>query len=209
MTSFLILHGFGGSTDGHWQEWLGKELKRKGKKVYFPQFPDWNRPQKDVWLAVLKETLEAIPDHEKLVVVTHSLGCVLWFHYAALHEKRKVSRAIIVSPPARRLIPGLLRVFFPGEPERETLAEEALKSFYPVPEDESLLISAAERTLIVASSTDPFLPGDSILGYTVYGVPIVLLPDMGHINVRSGYGPWPWILDVCLCDDGFDPWTKG
>lgn len=197
VTAFLIIHGFGGSTEGHWQEWLAKKLREAGFPVYFPQLPDWFHPDKDTWLSALKETMDRIKE-EKLVVVTHSLGCVLWLHYAALKAGRKAARVILVSPPSPHLRPGALRVFFPDSPEKERQAEESVQRFYPFPAETGILQSAADRTVIVASSTDPFLPDHSILDYTVYQVPIILLPDMGHINLKTGYGPWPWILDVCL-----------
>ncbi|WP_100487503.1 RBBP9/YdeN family alpha/beta hydrolase [Sporolactobacillus pectinivorans] len=198
MTSFLILHGFGGSTDGHWQEWLSKKLDENGFKVYFPQFPDWNRPQKSVWLSALNGTMEAISNDEKLIVIAHSLGCVLWLHYAAQKTRRKVSRAVLVSPPASSPGPEMLNVFFPEASERKMEAEEAVQSFYPFPDNKKTLSSAADQTVIITSTTDPFLPGDSVFDYRAYGVPILLLPNKGHINVSSGFGPWPWILNACL-----------
>lgn len=198
MTSFLILHGFGGSTDGHWQEWLSERLCEKELNVYFPQFPDWNRPRKSVWLQVLNDTMNRIPEDENLVVVAHSLGCILWLHYAAQKKRRHVNRAILVSPPSDSPGPDTLNFFFPEESEQKHQAEEAIQSFYPFPADKNSLLTAADKTLIIVSTTDPFLPGSSVLNFRTYNVPIILLPDMGHINVRSGYGPWPWILEACL-----------
>lgn len=180
MTNFLILHGLGGSTGGHWQEWLFHELKARGERVCFPQFPDWDRPRKAIWLAQLNDVMASIPEKEKLVVIAHSLGCMLWIHYAAQCLKRKVSKAILVCPPSR------------------FLDEEAIKDFFPLPENTSALAEGADRTLIVTSSTDPFLPKNSVSQYFEYGVPCLILPGMGHINVKSGYGPWPWMIDVCL-----------
>lgn len=182
MTSFLILHGLGGSTGRHWQEWLFNELKARGKRVFFPQLPDWDCPQTEIWLARLNNIMASIPENERLVVVAHSLGCALWIHYTAQSVKRKVTRAILVSPPS------------------QYLDKEAIKSFFPLPRNQSALAETAEKTLIVASSTDLFLPKNAVSQYFDYGVPCLTLPGMGHINVESGYGPWPWMLDLCLND---------
>jgi predicted alpha/beta hydrolase family esterase len=198
VTDFLILHGFSGSTGGHWQEWLSQELKKRGLQVRFPQFPDWNKPDKSAWLTLLNQIMDDIHDTDRLTVVAHSLGCVLWLHYAAQASRKKVGKVLLVSPPAVHPVPGSLNVFFPEPSEVKNQAERAIDGFYPFPADTGSLSAAAEKTVIITSTTDPFMPGDSILGYRTYKVPILLLPEMGHINVRSGFGPWPWMLDVCL-----------
>ncbi|RYM04588.1 alpha/beta fold hydrolase [Sporolactobacillus sp. THM7-7] len=185
MTNFLILHGLGGSTGGHWQEWLSDQLKTRGHRVYFPQFPDWDRPDKERWLHQLKAVFSEIPENEPLSVVAHSLGCILWIHYAADAAARKVNRAILVSPPS---------------PFRKV---EAVRDFFPLPDDKGGLKRAAKKTLLVFSSDDPFLPPKDAPHYFGYGVPCMVLPEMGHINVPSGYGPWPGMLHFCLDDKLF------
>ncbi|MCI1857139.1 MAG: alpha/beta hydrolase [Sporolactobacillus sp.] len=198
MTSFLILHGFAGSTNGHWQQWLSGELSGRGYSVYFPHFSDWFRPLKTVWLAELKRTVLAIPKEEPLVVVAHSLGCLLWFHFAAQEQKRRAARVLLVSPPAETLGEDSLKIFYPDREEPRKRAFEGIRTFYPFPSDKTCLKKAAKRTLIVTSTTDPFLPASKRAQYDAYGVPMLVLPAMGHINVQSGYGPWPWILSLCL-----------
>ncbi|WP_010631296.1 RBBP9/YdeN family alpha/beta hydrolase [Sporolactobacillus vineae] len=198
VTDFLILHGFSGSTGGHWQEWLSQELEKRGLSVRFPQFPDWNKPDKSTWLSLLNKIMADIHDAGRLTVVAHSLGCVLWLHYAAQAARKKVGKVLLVSPPAVHPVPDSLNFFFPETSEAKDQAERAIAGFYPFPSDTGSLSAAAEKTAIITSTTDPFMPGDSILDYRAYKVPVVLLPAMGHINVRSGYGPWPWMLDACL-----------
>ncbi|MNT96612.1 hypothetical protein D3C72_2387500 [compost metagenome] len=39
-------------------------------------------------------------------------------------------------------------------------------------------------------------------------LPSVLLPGVGHLNVVSGYGPWPDMLELCL-DGHFPLWEQG
>lgn len=198
MTDFLILHGFSGSTGEHWQEWLHQELEKRNFQVRFPQFSDWDKPDKSVWLSQLNKTMSEIGDTQRLTVVAHSLGCVLWLHYAAQAARKKVGRVLLVSPPAVHPVPDSLKVFFPEPSEARKQAEQAIAGFYPFPSDTASLAGAAEKTAIITSTTDPFMPGRSVLDFRTYGVPILLLPAMGHINVCSGFGPWPWMLHVCL-----------
>lgn len=177
--SFLILHGLGGSGPDHWQTWLYGELAHSGEQVYYPDLPDPDQPDKDVWLKKLAETLAAIPQDEELTVIAHSLGVILWFHYAADNPGRRPQRAILVCPPS------------PGT----ELAE--VSTFFPLPDGLSQVAAAAGKTLIVQSSNDPYCTLTDSLAYQSLGVPHLTLPDMGHINVASGHGPWKWILDVC------------
>lgn len=86
----------------------------QGEKVDFPEFPDKDQPDKGVWLECLSAAFEEIAQDEEVIVVAHSLACILWFHYAA------------------------------SQPE------------------------------------------------------CFVVPKMGHINVVAGFGPWPWILKVCM-----------
>ena len=182
--SFLILYGVGGSEQSHWQSWLYRELVKQGEKVYFPDFPDKDQPIKDVWLKHLSFIFEKIPQNEEVTVVAHSLACIMWFHYAASHPRRKAKRAILVSLPS------------------PYLQYEPVMTFFPLPEDKHEVANVAEKTLFVLSSTDPYCSLGDAYQYLDLGVPCVILPKMGHINVESGYGPWQWILDVCLFEKG-------
>ncbi|MNO23575.1 putative hydrolase YdeN [compost metagenome] len=178
--SFLVLYGVGGSGPDHWQRWLQQELVKQGEKVYFPDFPDKDQPDKDVWLDYLSSVFEEISQEEEVIVVAHSLACIMWFHYAASHPKRKIQRAILVAPPS------------------PFLKYEPVMTFFPVPDNLVETATVAEKTLFVLSSTDPYCSVEDASQYLDLGIPCVMLPKMGHINVEAGYGPWPWILDVCL-----------
>ncbi|MCO7174539.1 RBBP9/YdeN family alpha/beta hydrolase [Sporolactobacillus kofuensis] len=183
MTNYLVLHGLGGSTGGHWQEWLTNELKAQGKNVWFPNLPDWDHPKKDEWLSCLDDTMHAIPEDDPLVVVTHSLGCILWIHYAAQHQERKVSRLIMVCPPSNGL------------------DKAEIQNFFPLPFDKRVLRITAKESLLILSTNDPFLSRDRICEYLDFQIPCLILPEQGHINLQSGYGGWPWMLKLCLRDD--------
>ncbi|MCQ2011525.1 MAG: alpha/beta fold hydrolase [Sporolactobacillus sp.] len=189
MTCFLVLHGLGGSTSGHWQEWLTKELKKRGERVWFPQFPQWDHPVRESWINCLEETIDEIPKDEPLVVVTHSLGCILWIHYASQHNARKVDRVIMVCPPSEHL----------DNPE--------IQNFFPLPKDKASLPSIAKKTLLILSTNDRFLPQEEMKQYFDFHVPCLIFPEQGHINIQSGYGPWPWILRFCLEDAAYWPCT--
>lgn len=178
--NFLILHGLGGSGQDHWQTWLAEELAARNYQVFYPVFSNFDSPNKEVWLKDLASTLDLIPKHQPLTVITHSLGCILWLHYAARFKRNIASRAILVAPPSPRVI----------------LSEA--QSFFPVPLDRKSLYVAAEETLFVHSSNDPYCSLEDTIFYKNIGLPSITFPNMGHINAASGHGEWPWILEQCL-----------
>jgi uncharacterized protein len=178
--SFLIIHGLGGSGPDHWQTWLAHELKQSNHPVYYPTFSNFHSPNKTVWLDELTATMKAIPENNNLTVITHSLGCILWLHYAKSQNKQLAKRVILVAPPSPEII----------------LSEA--KSFYPVPIEVKHLKRTAEEILFVHSTNDPYCSMVDAKNYLNLGLPSITIQDAGHINPESGHGKWPWILDLCL-----------
>ncbi|WP_144555912.1 alpha/beta hydrolase [Bacillus sp. X1(2014)] len=181
--SFVIIHGLGGSGPDHWQTWLAQELTRNNYHVQYPTFTNFDSPNKSVWLKELSATLRMIPEGNNLTVITHSLGCLLWLHYASTLNKPIANRVILVAPPSPNHI----------------LTEA--KSFYPVPLDGNNLTNAAENTLFIHSSNDPYCSLADVKSYSNLSFPSITIPNAGHINTQSGHGKWPWILDLCLAEE--------
>jgi predicted alpha/beta hydrolase family esterase len=178
--SFLIIHGLHGSGSDHWQTWLSNELKNRNYQVTYPVFSKFHNPNKEVWLDELSEAIEAMPKHTKKIVVTHSLGGVLWHHYAALQKNKIADHVILVAPPSPAVV-----------------LPEA-KSFFPVPLKGSNLTQSADKTIFIHSSNDPYCSLEDALHYHRLNLPTITFPNMGHINTASGHDKWPWILDLCL-----------
>lgn len=177
--SFLILHGLGGSGPDHWQTWLAHELIRKNFHVKYPTFTNFDSPNRKVWLDELSTALRTIPKENNLTIITHSLGCLLWLHYASTQNKQIAKQVILVAPPSPNHI-----------------LNEA-QSFYPVPLDGNNLKKASENTLFIHSSNDPYCSIEDSSRFLNLGLPSITIPNAGHINTLSGYGKWPWILDLC------------
>ena len=178
-TSYLLLHGLGGSGSEHWQTWLCQQLIERGHRVYYPRFSDQDAPSREIWLRELDELMSSIPQDEELIVLTHSLGCILWLHYAADHPVRHVRQTVMVCPPSA-----------------DTGLEE-ISNFFPLAQNIQLS-AAAKDTVIIMSSSDEFCSPEQALVYQQLEVTVLLLPNMGHINTASGHGPWPLILDIAL-----------
>jgi serine hydrolase len=179
---FLILHGWQGSGPDHWQTWLADRLRERGHEVSYPELPDPDEPSLDGWLAAFDEHLSR---PEGLVVLCHSLACIVWLHRARTVESAPVERALLVAPPS-----GIV----------DTMG---LPGFFPLQAAPADVGRAARSTLLVHSDDDPYCPeGAGSLFAEPLGIRAELLPGAGHINTDAGYGPWPALERWCLGETG-------
>ena len=185
--TYLIIHGWQASGPGHWQTWLADRLRAANETVLYPLLPNPDTP-------VLKEWIEALHFHvsqmtgEK-IVVCHSLGAVTWFHYATTDPAMPVDRLLLVAPPCP---PALARI-----PE--------LQGFAPVPLDAGALARSARHCRMVCSSRDEYCQESAALAYAgPLNIEGEILPSQaGHINIASGFGPWPQVEKWC-----YDPTVR-
>ena len=129
------------------------------------QQDNWISPTRSAWVGRIVETILA--QKSPVVLVAHSLGCIASTH---------------LPPEAVARIHGALLVA-PADPER--LAP--LVDFAPVPYQ-----ALPYRSVVVASSNDPFCPVRTAGAYArSWGSEFVRLQNAGHINIDSGFGAWP------------------
>jgi hypothetical protein len=180
----VVVPGWQGSGEGHWQTWLEEQLRAEGRDTRRPAFADLDRPQLRDWLAALRAALADLPA-DGFDVVAHSLGAVLWLHHvAAPGDAPRPARVLLVAPPA------------------PTTAIAEIAAFFPPPLDVDAVRHAADGTVLVGGEADPYLP-DGIAA--AYGVPLKIATTViaggAHLNVESGYGEWPAVLDWCRRDN--------
>ena len=180
--SFIVLHGLGGSGPEHWQSWLYKELVNAGEKVYYPTLPEYDDPHKDKWIHTLEDTFHNVYS-DNITVVAHSLGCILWLHFAHKNDpilKKFVKRVILVAPPS------------------PYLKHEMIQRFFPLPVKGKETIQSYRNTLQIQSTNDPYCSVEDSQYFKDLGIKQLLVVNKGHINIDSGFGKWQWILDYCL-----------
>ena len=56
---FIIVHGYEGSGEEHWQSWLLRQLQQRGAAAVMPDLPDPLAPQKDAWVGAMPSAQEA------------------------------------------------------------------------------------------------------------------------------------------------------
>jgi uncharacterized protein len=176
----VIVHGLDGNEPQHWQTWLAAQLRAAGREVRYPELPDADQPQPAAWLEVLRTTLDGLPDGG-FDIVCHSLGSLLWLHHvASTPADPRPARVVLVAPPSPQ----------PTVP--------ALASFLPVPLVVDEVRRAADGTVLVCGTDDPYCPEGAAVAYGVpLKLPTTVVPGGGHLNLAAGYGPWPAVLEWC------------
>jgi predicted alpha/beta hydrolase family esterase len=180
----VVIPGWQGSGEGHWQTWLEDQLRAADRETRRPTFEDLDHPDLDDWLAALRAALRDLPA-DGFDVVAHSLGAVLWLHHVASPaDAPRAARVMLVSPPSPQT------------------AIEEIAGFFPPPMDVDTVRRGADGTVLVAADDDPYLP-EGIAA--AYGLPLkmatTVVPGGGHLNVEAGYGEWPAVLDWCGRDN--------
>jgi predicted alpha/beta hydrolase family esterase len=157
----IIVPGWRNSSPEHWQSLWAQTLPN----VERVEQNDWLTPKREDWVRTLEALILSRP--EPVIVVAHSLGCITTTHLGA-EAAARIRSALLVAP---------------ADPERRA----HLADFAPVPYQ--LL---PYRSVLVASSNDPYCPIRLAGAYArAWGSEFVRLQNAGHINVESGYGPWP------------------
>lgn len=177
----VIVYGYDGSGPGHWQRWLAEELRAHSVPVQFPELPDPQAPRRDAWVAALHAIVDEAP--APVTFVCHSLGCWALDHLIAARGARGIHAALLVAPPSPHLI------------------FEPIDSFLPPPQAATAWAPIAPRSLLIGSDDDEFTAAEEFAEIAArLGMPFEPLAGAGHINVASGFGPWPrtlaWLRSV-------------
>lgn len=171
----LVVPGFHGSGDAHWQTWVEKELG-SAERV---RGIDWEQPIVKQWARAITRALDesSVPT----VVVAHSFGCLA--SSVAIASRPHLDLAAVFVAPAHpeRFAPFGVR----NDPSLPSIAQ-----YLP---DRALNVPG----VVVASQNDPWMKLQHAYAWARRWD--LVFHDAGavdHINVDSGFGPWPWIIGV-------------
>jgi predicted alpha/beta hydrolase family esterase len=164
---YLILPGWQGSPDEHWQSHWQRSLPNASRV----EQADWNNPAREAWVAALERAIDA--ERTPVILIAHSLGCVTVAHWAAQSDPdvlRRVRGALLVAPAD---------VERPGCPE-------PLQGFAPIPRE-----ALPFPSLLVGSDNDHAAsPARALEMARDWGAEAAILTGAGHINVKSGHHSW-------------------
>jgi predicted alpha/beta hydrolase family esterase len=165
MTSVLIVPGLGGSGQEHWQSHWERGLA----DVHRVQQRDWDHPNLMEWGYRLADAIEQQPG---AILVGHSLGCALILRVAVAWRRLRIGGALLVAP---------------ADVESAQRTPRHTWEFAPFPRT-----ALPFPTTVVASSNDPYMTLERAHVLAIaWGAKFVNLGPVGHINVKSGFGPWP------------------
>ena len=179
MIHTVIVPGVGGSEAQHWQSWLQRNLMSSSRVNQ----TDWNQPVLNHWVEQFTKTLR--PLQSDVQIVAHSFGCLTTVAALVLHPElnKHVIKLILVAPanPARFGEAGFAR---DSKTDYQAFFHQ-LKIQVPT----TLLISENDQWL---SFEDAQQLARS------WKLQPVNLGQVGHINVASGFGPFPEIYDYLI-----------
>lgn len=164
MTTTLIVPGYKGSPAPHWQDWWAAQ----DPDAVLVDQTDWDHPDPAAWELRLGLALAA---HPGAWIVAHSLGAVLTARVATHWPQLGIGGALLVAP---------------ADVEAPELSAR-LGHFGPIPTAPLPFASA-----VVASRNDPCIsPARAVQLARAWGSSFIDYGYTGHINIDSGFGPWP------------------
>lgn len=173
MPKTLLLPGLDGSPAPHWQHWWAAT----DPSAIMVEQADWSRPTPEAWEA---EVAGAILNHPGCILVGHSLGAITAARILTRWPQLHVAAALLVAP---------------ADPSRS----RRLAAFAQIPA-RPLGVPAT----LVASRNDPWMSFDQSADLARdWGADLLDLGHAGHINVASGFVPWPrglTLRDALLAD---------
>jgi hypothetical protein len=160
--SVLFVDGWFGPDPGDWQSVWAERLPGSSRVVQ----DDWERPERDGWVARLDQAVAA--QAEPPVLVGHSLGVLTVLHWVAAGAVRPVRGALLVTPA-----------------DVEEHQEPAIAGFGPIPRERLPFPS-----ILAASANDRWMsPARAEYFAAQWGSECVSIGEVGHLT--GAYGPWP------------------
>lgn len=164
---YLIVPGWQGSPDDHWQSHWQRSLPHSARVEQH----DWLMSRREDWVAELQRSIAA--DSRPTILIAHSLGCITvahWAREAPLELLSRVRAALLVAPAdvERANCPAALQNFAPITPQQLPFPSQVVGS------DNDTAASAA-RAIELARK---------------WGSDVAILRGAGHINVKSGHQRW-------------------
>lgn len=181
MIHTVIVPGVGGSEYSHWQSWLQRQLMSCSRV----EQQDWNAPVLETWVEQFRSTVAAID--APLQIVAHSFGCLTTVaalaQYPAL--QRKVKNLVLVAPAN------------PGRFGEAGFARDSQHDYQDYFHQLQVQVPAS----MLISENDPWLNAEHALELAQsWQLEPVSLGHVGHINVASGFGPFPELWNYLISE---------
>ncbi len=170
MAKRLLLPGFGGSGEGHWQRWW----LTQDPDAQIVEQDDWQRPNLPLWLYRLAVQVRR---HPGALLIGHSLGALLIPHLALKFPQLDIRGALLVAP---------------ADADAHAHLREVVERFSPIP-----TTPLPFPSIVVGSTNDSYMSIERVTYFArAWSSRFYHIGDSGHINIASGYGAWPGGLQL-------------
>ena len=177
----IIVPGVGGSDYDHWQSWLQRQLMSCSRV----QQQDWNYPLLSHWIRNFVQTVAVV--ESPIQVVAHSFGCLTTVAAIQQHPElaKKIKKLILVAPAN------------PSRFGENGFARDSVSDYAAYFHQIQLKIP----TDLIISENDPWLNFEDAKALSKsWNIRPINLGRVGHINVESGFGPFPEIYDYLISE---------
>ncbi|UOO81047.1 alpha/beta hydrolase [Uruburuella testudinis] len=99
----FIVHGYEGSPNGNWFDWLSAKVREHGAEASALHMPDPGHPSAPAWQHKLDQHIGAPAGNTFLV--GHSLGCITLLHFLSRHRPEKIGGLVLAAGFAATLPP--------------------------------------------------------------------------------------------------------
>lgn len=182
MQRVFIIHGWGGSPEGGWLDWLKVELKKRNFAVIAPQMPNAETPKIEEWVPFLSG-LVGDPQAGDFFV-GHSIGCQTIIRYLESIAPKKVGGAVFVA--GWFMLKGL------EGPDEEKLSGP----WVTLPIDFAKVKTTTKKFLAIFSDNDPYVPlTDAEIFKAKLGAEIIIKKGKGHFTEEAGVTQIPEVLE--------------
>ncbi len=157
----VIVPGLGGSDEHHWQSlW-----ERESPDMLRIAPASWDEPTLIDWW----DALDRVAGDERVVLVAHSLGCLLAVRWTGQNPGRVAGLFLVAAPdPTAPAFPSHLASF-----------------------DGDLSSPPGAPALLIASEDDPYCtPQQSAAFAHAWNATLIMVGPRGHLNSSSGLGSW-------------------
>ena len=177
----FLIHGWGGSSEGGWFDWLKQELLKKGFEVKSFDMPNTWKPKIEDWVSYLEEKINFDDIDEQTYFIGHSIGCQTIIRFLEkLHKHKKIGGCVFVA----------------GWFDLINLEPKELEIAHPWINSEihfDRVLDHCDNFLAIFSDNDPYVHGDEIEKFKRdLGAKIVVKHNKKHFNETEKI---PEILD--------------
>ena len=98
MKRAYLIHGWGGSSEGGWFDWLKEELAKKGFEVKAFDMPNTFHPKIEEWVGFLEKEISPEEIDEQTYFIGHSIGCQTIIRFLEkLHKHKRIGGCAFVA----------------------------------------------------------------------------------------------------------------